>query len=157
MSVDPIIARAQQALAASLAASLREAYYAGRGDAAMSLKDKVLALIDELTAPPPSHEVAAAPPPPREIAAAAPPTRRRARRRGKPSTRRCITKVRLRRRSTCLSRMRSREATKLRSTPADALRGECEIFQFLRLNPAANTTASAIHEAIISEPPIGAA
>ena len=73
MSVDPIIARAQQALAASLAASLREAYYAGRGDAAMSLKDKVLALIDELTAPPPSHEVAAAPPPPHEIAAAAPP------------------------------------------------------------------------------------
>jgi hypothetical protein len=72
MSVDPIIARAQQALAASLAASLREAYYAGRGDAAMSLKDKVLALIDELTAPPPSHEAAAAPPPPHEIAAAAP-------------------------------------------------------------------------------------
>ena len=63
MSVDPIIARAQQALAASLAASLREAYYAGRGDAAMSLKDKVLALIDELTAPPPPHEAAAASPP----------------------------------------------------------------------------------------------
>ena len=59
MSVDPIIARAQQALAASL----REAYYAGRGDAAMSLKDKVLALIDELTAPPPSHEAVAVPPP----------------------------------------------------------------------------------------------
>ncbi len=58
MSVDPIIARAQQALAASL----REAYYAGRGDAAMSLKDKVLALIDELTAPPPSYEAGAAPP-----------------------------------------------------------------------------------------------
>jgi hypothetical protein len=62
MSVDPIIARAQQALAASLASSLREAYYAGRGDAAMSLKDKVLALIDELTAPPPSYEAGAAPP-----------------------------------------------------------------------------------------------
>ena len=63
MSVDPIIARAQQALAASLAASLREAYYAGRGDAAMSLKNKVLALIDELAAPPQDHETAAAPSP----------------------------------------------------------------------------------------------
>ena len=88
MSVDPIIARAQQALAASL----REAYYAGRGDAAMSLKDKVLALIDELTAPPPSYETGAAPP----------------------------------------------------ATPAP-------------IHAPANTIASAIHEAIINEPPIGAA
>lgn len=72
MSVDPIIARAQQALAASLAASLREAYYAGRGDAAMSLKDKVLALIDELTAPPPPHETAAPAPAPTHEATSAP-------------------------------------------------------------------------------------
>ncbi|MGO9743705.1 MAG: hypothetical protein ACLPN5_19745 [Roseiarcus sp.] len=55
MSVDPIIAKAQQALAASL----REAYYAGRGDAATSLKEKVIALIEELIAPPPHLEAAA--------------------------------------------------------------------------------------------------
>ena len=48
MPIDPIIARAQQALAASL----REAYYAGRGDAAVALKEKVLALVEELIAPP---------------------------------------------------------------------------------------------------------
>ena len=48
MSIDEIVARAQQALAASV----KEAYDAGRADAASALKSKVIGLFEELFGPP---------------------------------------------------------------------------------------------------------
>jgi len=47
MSIDLLVARAQEALAASM----RDAYHAGRSEAAVTLKSKVLTLFEELLGP----------------------------------------------------------------------------------------------------------
>ena len=57
MSIDAIVARAQQVLAESV----KEAYTAGRADAAGALKSRVLELFEELLGPAPASPVASTP------------------------------------------------------------------------------------------------
>jgi hypothetical protein len=63
MSVDPIVARAQQAFGAAIETAVKEAYAAGRGDSALDLKTRILGLIEDVFA---THE----PKPPAEPAPA---------------------------------------------------------------------------------------